>query len=135
MCTYILLHRHIRFMPQGTGYDNLWPDRLVGPKALNPNYCWQPTLWLHDICLEVLTVHGDELHLFGANASTYTILSRLWHSSCIGITFNVFSYDLVWAENQTLHTHDDERTRFLLRTVTLYIIDLLKRWYDIEIIN
>ncbi len=34
----------IRVIPQGTVDNNLGPDRLVGPKALDPNYCRQPTL-------------------------------------------------------------------------------------------
>ncbi len=37
---------YIRVLPQGTVDNNLGPDRLVGPKALDPNYCRQPTLWL-----------------------------------------------------------------------------------------
>ena len=56
----------IRLIPQGTVDNNIGPDRLEGPKALDPNYCRQPTLWLHDLCLEVLTVHVTELRLFGA---------------------------------------------------------------------
>ncbi len=51
-----------------TSGDNLGPDRLAGPKALDPNYSRQPTLRLHNLCLEVLSVHGNELHLFGAKA-------------------------------------------------------------------
>ena len=34
----------IKLIPQGTVDDNLGPDRLAGPKALDPNYCRQPTL-------------------------------------------------------------------------------------------
>ena len=34
----------IRVIPQGTVDNNLGPDRLAGPKALDPNYCTQPTL-------------------------------------------------------------------------------------------
>ncbi len=34
----------LRVIPQGTVDNNLGPDRLVGPKALDPNYCRQPTL-------------------------------------------------------------------------------------------
>ncbi len=65
----------IRVIPQGTVDNNLGPDRLAGPKALDPNYCRQQTLWLHDLYLEVLTVHGNELHVFGgkAFAPTHTI--------------------------------------------------------------
>ncbi len=48
-------------IPQGTVDNNLGPDRLAGPKALDTNYCRQPTLWLHDLSLEVLTLHGTEL--------------------------------------------------------------------------
>ncbi len=65
----------IRLIPQGTDDDNIEPDCLECPKALDPNCCRQPTLWLHDLCLEVLTVHGTELRLFGAKAflPTHTI--------------------------------------------------------------
>ncbi len=64
----------IRLIPQGTVDNNLGPDRLEGPKALDPNYCRRPTLLLHDLCLEVLTVHGTELRLFGAKAFPLLIL-------------------------------------------------------------
>ena len=33
----------IRLIPQGTVDNNLGPDRLAGQKALDPNYCRQPT--------------------------------------------------------------------------------------------
>ncbi len=51
---------------------------LAGPKRLYLNHCSQPTLWLHDLCLKVLTVPGTELHLFRASdiaavATTRTI--------------------------------------------------------------
>ena len=52
------LYLFVRITPQGTVDNNLGPDRLAGPKALDPNYCRQPRL--HDLCLEVLTVHGIE---------------------------------------------------------------------------
>ncbi len=52
---------NIRIIRQGTVDNNLGPERLAGPKALDPNYCRQPTLLLHDLCLEVLTVQGIEL--------------------------------------------------------------------------
>ncbi len=73
----------IRLIPQGTVDNNLGPDHFPGPKALDPNNCRQPTLWLHDLCLEVLTVHGIELRLFGAKAFPLLILlmSRIWQSS------------------------------------------------------
>ncbi len=35
---------YIRLIPQGTVDNNLGPDCLAGPKALDPNYCRQPTL-------------------------------------------------------------------------------------------
>ncbi len=55
-------------IPQGMVDNNLGPNRLAGPKVLDPNYCRQSTLSLHDfgLCLEVLTVHGTGLSLFGA---------------------------------------------------------------------
>ena len=59
---------YIRVIPQGTGDINLGPDRLAGPKALDPNYCRQTTLLLQDLYLKVITVHGIELSLSGAKA-------------------------------------------------------------------
>ena len=35
---------HIRVIPQGTVDNNLGPDRLADPKALDLNYFRQPTL-------------------------------------------------------------------------------------------
>ncbi len=46
----------LRVIPQGTIDNNLGPDRLAGPKVLDPTKT-QPTLWLHDLCFDVLTVH------------------------------------------------------------------------------
>ncbi len=62
-----------RLIPQGTVDNNLGPDRLTGPKALDPNYCRQPTLWLHDLCLQFLILHGNELRLFGTKAQTIKV--------------------------------------------------------------
>ncbi len=33
-----------KYIPQGTGDNLLGPDRLAGPKALEINFCRQPTL-------------------------------------------------------------------------------------------
>ncbi len=101
----------IRLILQGTVDINLGPDRLAGTKALDPNYCRQPTLWLHDLCLEVLTVHCSELRLFGAKAFPLLILSisRIWHSTG-RYNFKFFSYDSVGADYRTQHLpNDDER--------------------------
>ncbi len=38
------LYTYIRVIPQGTVDNNLGPDRLAGPKAVDPNYCRQLTL-------------------------------------------------------------------------------------------
>ncbi len=73
-CSYLIeTWSIIRVIPQGTVDNNLGPDRSAGPKALDPNYFRQPTHWLHDLCLEVLTVHGIELRLFlGPRHSPYS---------------------------------------------------------------
>ncbi len=34
----------IRAIPQGKVDNDLGPDRLAGPKSLDPNYCRQQTL-------------------------------------------------------------------------------------------
>ncbi len=65
----------IQVISQGTVDNNQGPYCLAGPKALDPNCSSQPTRLLHDLCLEVLTVHGNELRLFWPKAflPTHTI--------------------------------------------------------------
>ena len=36
---------YLQIIPQGTVNNNIGPDRLVGPKALDPNFL------MHDLCL------------------------------------------------------------------------------------
>ena len=73
----------IRLIPQGTVDNNLRPDRFAGQKAEDPYYCRQPTLWLRDICLEILTVYGNGFRLFWAMIFSQLILfiSHIWQSS------------------------------------------------------
>ena len=63
-------------MHQRSVVNYIGPHRLTGPMALDQNDFRQP---LHDLCLEVLTVHGNELRLFRAKAFLLLILlmSRL----------------------------------------------------------
>ena len=81
----------IRLIPQGTVDNNLGPDRLAGPKALDPNHCRQSTLWLHVLCLDVLTVHGIELHLFGTDTFPLLMLCRTSDILAVWTTFNVLA--------------------------------------------
>ncbi len=64
-----------QFIIPGTVDNNLGPARLAGPNALDHNHCRQPTLLLHDLCLEVPTVQGTELRLFEAMAFLLLILN------------------------------------------------------------
>ncbi len=73
-----------RLILQGT-VDNLGLDHLAGTKALDPNYCRQPTLWLHDLCLEFLTVHSTELSLFRAKAFHHTHTINVAHLTITSI--------------------------------------------------
>ena len=41
---YRIFNMDIRVIPQGTFDNNQGPDRLAGPKALDPNYSRQQTL-------------------------------------------------------------------------------------------
>ncbi len=65
---------------------NLGLDRLVGQKALDPNYCKQPTIWFHDLFLE----------------------------AAVGMSFKVFSYDAFWAEHRTHYLPNAEQMRYML---------------------
>ncbi len=64
--------KEVKLVPQGTVNNNLRPNRFAGPKALDPYYYRQPTLLLHYLNLEVLTVHGIELRLFWAKVFPFT---------------------------------------------------------------
>ncbi len=44
--------------------NNLGPYRLGGQKTLDSNLCRYRSLRLQDLCLGVLSVHGNELRLF-----------------------------------------------------------------------
>ncbi len=108
-CCYVIrmtTKLRVRVIPLGTVDNNLGPDRLTGLKALYPNYNRQPTLWLHYLCLEVLTVHGIPPYSY--------YLCRSSDMAAVGTTFNVFSYDAVWAENWTHHLPNACRMRYLL---------------------
>ncbi len=102
---------NIRLIPQGTVDNNLESDRLDGLKALDPNYCRQPTFWLHDLCLEVLTVHVTELPRHSPFPPPIILLmSHIWHIS----SRNVYSYDAVWAEHRTHNLSNVEQIRYVL---------------------
>ncbi len=77
--------------------NNLGPDRLADPKALDPIYCRQPTR------LIARPLYGIELCLFGAKA---------FHPTH---TFNVFSYDAVWPNNLAQYLPNIGWMRYLLR--------------------
>ncbi len=105
----------IWLIPQGTINNKLGPDRFEGLKALDPNYYRQPTLWLHNLCLEVQTVHGIEFCLFRAKAFPILILlMSAYHIALVGTAFNVLSYDTVWAGHRTHHLPNAEQIRYVL---------------------
>ncbi len=57
--------------------DSIGLDRLADSKAVDLNHFRQPTLWLHDLSLEMLIVYDNELRLFWAKA----LMSRVWYIS------------------------------------------------------
>ena len=102
----------IRVIPQGTVYNNLGPDRLAGPKALDPNYCRQPTLWLSGSpnCAWYWVAP-----IFGQRHSPYSYYKcRASDRAAVGTTFYVFNYDAVWAENWTHNFSNTGRMRYQL---------------------
>ncbi len=55
--------------------------------------------------MEVLIVHvNNEVSLFGTNAFSILIQCRAFDLAAIGTTFNVISYDAVWADHRALGT-------------------------------
>ncbi len=85
LCVVLQFDRFFENLATLYTFDTSWgriigPDRLAGPNALDPYYCRQPTLPLHD--LEVLIAHGTELRLFGAKAFYMLNTVNVAHLSC-----------------------------------------------------
>ncbi len=82
----------LRFISQEMVDNNPVPNRLAGPKILIPNPFTQPTSWLHDLCLEFITVHDNDLCLLLAMAFSLLILlmSHIWYSSS---RYNFYVFD------------------------------------------
>ncbi len=79
----------------------------MSSEIINTLHSRQPTLWLHDLNLKVLTVqlHGNELRMFGPRHSPYAHYQcRAYDIAAVGTTFAVFRYELP----------DAERTRYVL---------------------
>ena len=72
--------------------------------ALTSQILHKPTHWLHDLCLEVLTVHGDKLLLSGKASlpHIYQYLFRKFDIAAIGIIFKVFSFNAVLDEIESI---------------------------------
>ena len=60
-------------------HNKIVPDRLAGLKALDPNDCRQPTFGMHNLCLEVLTVHGTDSQLFWSQGIPHTHTINVAH--------------------------------------------------------
>ena len=86
-----------------SGDNNLGPDRLAGPKALDPSYCRQPTN-----PLIARTLSGSP------NCAWYWV-APIWGQDIPSThTINVFSYDAVWAEHRTHHLPNAEQISYVL---------------------
>ncbi len=66
--------------------------------------------WLHDLCLEVPTVHVISYVCFGQSIPP----SHTIDIAAVGTTFFVFSYDAVLAEHRTHHLPKAEQLYYLI---------------------
>ncbi len=82
----------LRITPQGTVVNNLEPDHLAGPKALISQPLQTTNPMIASI-LEILVVHGNELHLFRSKEILYWC--RASDKAAVGTTFNALSYHAV----------------------------------------
>ncbi len=101
--------------------NNLGPDRLAGPKDLDP-----PTFAdNHDLCLEVLTVQCMVMSYccFGKGI---LLLSRASDITAVVTTFNVLSHDKFWAEIEPITSTKLRRADALHVTWVLFNIYLHK---------
>ncbi len=75
-------------------------DRLAGANALKLNYCRQPTLWLHKLFLEVLT-----LCLFWAKTFHILVLLMLciWHIAPVMQHLTSLAMVRFWKQNLKLN--------------------------------
>ncbi len=130
MWNYQLLTLYLRLLPQGTVDNNI--GRLTGPKALYPNYYRQPTLWLHDLCLEVLTAHSTELRLFWDKTFPLLpkLMSHIWHSCS---RYNLYCLwlwrGLGWASNLLPSQRRADKLRVMPRTRVYRTIHIKSRQF------
>ena len=68
---------------------------LTSANNINRIYFRQPTLWLQNLCLKILTVMVIRLKALPLQL----LMSRIWYS--IDTTFNIFSYDAILVEIRT----------------------------------
>ena len=81
---------------------------------------------MHDFCLEVITVDGNELRLF----LSQPLLLRIWLAA-VGRTFNVFSYNAIWPKNRTHHSkHRADALRVTSQSLEIILCDL--SYYSIK---
>ncbi len=78
-----------------------WLNCLAGPKALTSQLLQTNNPLIHDLCLEMLTVHCNKLRLIFANAFPLLTLYLAYVRTEEGKTFNDSSCDAVLAEKST----------------------------------
>ncbi len=106
---FTLFNPFIRFLPQGTVDIQLGPDRLAGPNQYIPiNRLIERPFSGSPNCT---SVHGTELFDSYAFPQTHTVVHLIQH---VRTTFNVFTYDAVWAEHPTHHLPDTVQMHYVL---------------------
>ena len=76
-----------------------WTNSVLG--KITPNR--QANLLLHNLCLEVITVHGNKLRLFWAKIFPYSNHQcRTSDIAAVETIFNIFSFDTVLCWDRTL---------------------------------
>ena len=81
-------------------------------KGLDP----RNNLWLNDLCMEVLSVYDNELHLFFGPRHTQNYQCGASDIAAVGTTFKLLSYDVAWfkSRNEPINSPNDERMLFVL---------------------
>ncbi len=99
----------------------LWGVVALAILTITTLHSRKPTLGLHNLCMKILTLYGNELCLFGGTLQLILLMLQIWH--CSRKYLYVFSYNAFWAENWTHHLPDAERMRYVSchRTRTVHI--------------
>ena len=87
----------------------------------------QPTIWLHDPCLEVPTVHGNELRLFLAKAYPQALTISVEHLTKQQKKLFLRLYDVVFGRDSNLSPSQQPAYALRVKPKSLVLVVMINK--------